>query len=584
MQQNSLVQDIKKKVDIVDLVQEYLPLKPSGKNFFALSPFKEEKTPSFCVNPEKQTYYCYASGQGGDIFSFIQEMEKVEFKEALQLIADRYGIVLKKNDFSGGKTIDRNEQSYTKNDLYKFLEQLTNYYQSLLYKEEGKKALNYLKGRGISEASIKKFRLGYSRESFNDLSLWAKGKGIPLEILIGSGVLNSKDNKKFYDRFYGRLMFPIMDEQGKTISFSSRALDKNVKQAKYINGPETSLFKKSRVFYGLNEAKNAYKKANRLLVCEGQIDVITCHQVGVKETICVQGTAFTNEHARKLSRYTKDITLAFDGDDAGQLAMERSVDALLSLNIVPNIISMPQASDPNSFFLEYGAEKVLNCLKEEKDYFNFCLQEIYQKSPLQDSPKFKANFFSKIVGKLSLLSDDIIQSVFIEKMSSFFLLAPEEIKKLITKKKTKSLVRNSPSPVANQEEEYLQSELHLFDLAFHYENIAHEILKELNFSFLSSFKSGQLLRDFLTSLSDFSWEDAKRDVFQEYQKDSKIARLFIGSGYHKNLKQVKKDCLLALEKAKLERDLKEARGNLKIIQEIIPKLNKINELIKDHTR
>jgi DNA primase len=313
--------------DIVDIIGSYLPLKKAGANFTALCPFHKEKTPSFNVNPHKQIFHCFGCHKGGDVFTFVKEYENIGFMDAVRRLAERAKIPLEFDQTPGEQ-----QSRHIKDQLLQIHEQITQRWQNCLLNEAGGQiARDYLTKRGVSPEAVKLFRLGYAPDAWDDTVNWAKNKSHDLALVEKAGlILRKEGSDKFYDRFRGRLMFPICDEQGRVIGFSGRVLSGDEKTAKYVNSPETPIFTKSRIFFGLDKSKRAILDAGFAIVCEGQLDLIACFMAGVQNIVAPQGTAFTADHARIIKRYVDEVVLCFDSDEAGQNAAVRSLDHLLA--------------------------------------------------------------------------------------------------------------------------------------------------------------------------------------------------------------------------------------------------------------
>src|SRR6266403_4299578 len=321
------LEQIRAASDIVDVIGSYLPLKRAGANFLALCPFHREKTPSFNVSPQRQIFHCFGCHKGGDVFKFVMEHESVDFVEALRRLADRAKIPLDHE-----KSPVEQQSRHLKEKLLQVHEQITQRWQGALATEaSGQIARDYLPKRGVSDEAVKLFRLGYAPEMWDDTVNWAKSKGHELGLVEKAGLILRKEaSDNFYDRFRGRLMFPICDEQGRVIGFSGRILSGDDKTAKYVNSPETPIFTKSRLFFGLDKSKRALLEAGYAVVCEGQLDLIACYTAGVRNVVAPQGTALTAGHARILKRYVDEVVLCFDSDTAGRNAAIRALDDLLA--------------------------------------------------------------------------------------------------------------------------------------------------------------------------------------------------------------------------------------------------------------
>src|SRR6266487_5270317 len=320
----SALEQIRAASDIVDVIGGYLPLKRAGANFVTLCPFHKEKSPSFNVTPHRQIFHCFGCHKGGDVFTFVQEYESLSFVEAVRQLADRANIPLEFDQQPGQQQV-----RHLKETLLQIHEQITQRWQNALDNEAGGQiARDYLARRGVSAEAVKLFRLGYAPDLWDDTVNWAKSKGHEPGLVEKAGlILHKEGGGNFYDRFRGRLIFPICDEQGRVIAFSGRVLASDEKTAKYVNSPETPIFTKSKVFFGLDKSKRAVLDAGFALVCEGQLDLIACFMAGVQNIVAPQGTAFTADHARIIKRYVDEVVLCFDSDEAGQNAAVRSLDS-----------------------------------------------------------------------------------------------------------------------------------------------------------------------------------------------------------------------------------------------------------------
>jgi DNA primase len=359
--------------DIVDVIGSYLPLKRAGVNFVALCPFHKEKTPSFNVNPQRQIFHCFGCGKGGDVFSFVEQYENVDFPEALRRLADRAKIPLAEHHSPGEQ-----QSRHLKEHLLQIHEQITQRWQNTLANEAaGELARQYLAKRGVAEEAVKLFRLGAAPEAWDDTVNWAAAKGHDPQIMEKAGLIIRKEGTdRYYDRFRGRLMFPICDEQGRVIGFSGRVLAGDEKTAKYVNSPETPIFTKSKVFFGLDKSKRAILDAGHAIVCEGQLDLIACFMAGVQNIVAPQGTAFTADHARILKRYIDEVVLCFDSDEAGQNAAVRSLDSLLASGLAVRVAVVPSPHDPDSFIKASGPLAFKQLIAGAEGYFDFYLKRL----------------------------------------------------------------------------------------------------------------------------------------------------------------------------------------------------------------
>jgi DNA primase len=367
-----VLEQIRHASDIVDVVGGYVPLKRAGANFQALCPFHKEKTPSFNVNPSKQTYHCFGCGKGGDVFRFIQDYETLPFMDAVRRLAERAKIPLE---------LDNNPATQqaraVKDTLLQIHEQITQRWQAALTQEGGQIARDYIAKRQISPEAIELFRIGYAPDSWDDTVNWGRSKGFSPEVLEQSGLVVRKEGTdRSYDRFRGRLMFPICDEQGRVIGFSGRILTGDEKTAKYVNSPETPLFTKGRVIFGLDKSKRAILDAKTAIVCEGQLDLIACFMAGVKNVVAPQGTAFTPDQARIIKRYADEVVLCFDADNAGQNAAVKALDPLLGAGLNMRVMTIPSGKDPDEFIRENGGDAFVELVGKAAGFFDWYLDRL----------------------------------------------------------------------------------------------------------------------------------------------------------------------------------------------------------------
>jgi DNA primase len=356
--------------DIVDVIGSYLPLKRAGANWVTLCPFHKEKTPSFNVNPHRQTFHCFGCGKGGDVFQFVMEYDSVDFVEALRRLADRAKIPLEHEKGSGG-----DQTRHLKEQLLRMHDQIAQRWQNALANEaSGQIARDYLAKRGVSAEATKLFRLGYAPDLWDDTVNWAKSKDYDLALVEKGGLILKRDQGDgYYDRFRGRLMFPICDEQGRVIAFSGRILSGDEKTAKYVNSPETPIFIKSKVFFGLDKAKRAILDAGHAIICEGQLDMIACFMAGVQNIVAPQGTAFTADHARIIKRFVDEVILCFDSDAAGQNAAVRALDSLLASGLAIKVATIPAPHDPDSFVKAKGGLAFKQLMDRADGFFDYYL-------------------------------------------------------------------------------------------------------------------------------------------------------------------------------------------------------------------
>ncbi|MBI4661474.1 MAG: DNA primase [Verrucomicrobia bacterium] len=369
----AVLEQIRAASDIVEVINSVLPLKRAGANFVALCPFHKEKTPSFNVNPHKQIFHCFGCHKGGDVFTFIQEYENISFGEAVRRLAERAKIALEFEKEPGGQ-----QSRFLKESLLEIHERMAQrWHTNLLNDAAGEPARAYLAKRGVSDEAVKLFRLGYAPDAWDDTVNWAKSKGYAWPLIEQAGLIIRKEGEeRYYDRFRGRLMFPICDEQGRVIGFSGRVIAGDEKTAKYVNSPETPIFTKGKVFFGLDKSKRALLDAQCAIICEGQLDLIACYMAGVRNVVAPQGTAFTADHARILKRYVDEVVLCFDSDTAGQAAAIRVLDSLLASGLAVRVASIPAPHDPDSLIKEQGGPAFQQLIDRAEGFFDFYLNHL----------------------------------------------------------------------------------------------------------------------------------------------------------------------------------------------------------------
>ena len=414
-------------IRVEEIIGEYVQLKRAGSNFKGLSPFHEEKSPSFVVSPSKQIWKDFSTGKGGTAISFLMEIENFTYPEALRHAAKKYGIEIEENvrEYS-----EEEKQSQTERDLlYKIHEVANDFFQDQLWKsEEGKMiAYSYFKERELRDDIIKKFQLGYSPEKKNAFTEFALEKAYSKEILEKSGLSIFPENSPSgIDRFRDRVVFPIHSFSGRVLGFGARILKNNVKTAKYLNSPETEIYHKSNVLYGLNQGKQAISRKNLCLLVEGYMDVVSLHQSGIENVVASSGTSLTTEQIKLIKRLTENVTILFDGDKAGIKASFRSIDMLLSEGMNIRVLLFPDGDDPDSFARKHPQEYVENFIdKEAKDFIDF-KAEILLKDAGNDPIK-KAESIRDIVKSVAFVQNALKREVYLKEVSNKFGLSEQSL-------------------------------------------------------------------------------------------------------------------------------------------------------------
>ena len=402
---DDIIEEVRMKNDIVDVISQYVRLTRKGSSYFGLCPFHNEKTPSFSVTPSKQMYYCFGCGAGGNVFNFVMEYENYSFGEALSHLAERAGVELPKIEYSQAARA-KAEKRATLLEINKMAAQYF-YYQ--LRRENGKAAHDYLTGRGLSEETIKKFGLGYSDKYSDDLYKYLKSKNYSDDLLRESGLFNMDERHGMYDKFWNRVIFPIMDVNNRVIGFGGRVMGDG--KPKYLNSPETQIFDKSRNLYGLNVARTTRK--NYLILCEGYMDVISMHQAGFTNAVASLGTALTSGHASLVKRYTQEVLLLYDSDEAGVKAALRAIPILREAGVNSRVVNLRPHKDPDEFIKTEGAEAFEKRLEAAMDSFMFRISIASGEFSMEE-PQGQNRFFDRCAQYLLELSDELERNLYIE--------------------------------------------------------------------------------------------------------------------------------------------------------------------------
>lgn len=421
---SNTLEQVRAASDIVDVIGGYVPLKRNGANFTALCPFHKEKSPSFNVNPHKQIFHCFGCHKGGDVFTFVKDYENIGFTDAVRRLAERARIPLETENNPGAQ-----QARHIKDTLLQIHEQITQRWQTALANDAGGQiARDYLARRSVAGDAIKLFRLGYAPDEWDDTVNWAKSKGHELNAVEQGGLIIRKEGSdRYYDRFRGRLIFPICDDQGRVIGFSGRILSGDEKTAKYVNSPETPIFTKGKVFFGLDKSKRPLLDAHSAIVCEGQLDLIACYMAGVQNVVAPQGTALTADHARILKRYVDEVVLCFDSDNAGQNAAIRSLDSLLVSGLSVRVATVPAPHDPDSFIKEFGGEAFRNLTGKAEGFFDYYLDRLCATSDA-DTDKGRVTILQGMSEALRKTGNDVLLDTYAQKTAMRLGVAADSVR------------------------------------------------------------------------------------------------------------------------------------------------------------
>ena len=400
----------------------YVRLQKKGSSYFGLCPFHNEKSPSFSVSPNKQMYYCFGCGAGGNVFTFIMEYENQTFPEAVKILADRAGIALPEAELTEEQKRERNKRQL----LLEINKTAANYFYYLLNGDQGQQAREYLENRRMSKETQIHFGLGYASKYSNDLYLYLKKKGYQDQILKETGLLTYDEKRGAHDKFWNRVMFPIMDVNNRVIGFGGRVMGDGT--PKYLNSPETMLFDKSRNLYGLNYARTSRKPY--MIICEGYMDVIAMHQAGFTNAVASLGTAFTTQHSVLLKRYTQEVRLAYDSDGAGQKAALRAIPILKSAGINVRVIHMDPYKDPDEFIKNLGTEAFQERIDAAESSFMFEIS-VLEKNYKQSDPEERASFMKAMARRLLEFPQELERNIYIDAIAGRYGIASEELKRMV---------------------------------------------------------------------------------------------------------------------------------------------------------
>ncbi len=527
-------ESLKDRSDIIDVLNSYIPLQKAGTNYKSLCPFHSEKTPSFTVNPVKQIFYCFGCQKGGDVIRFVMDYEGVDYITALKILSQKVGMVFPE------QTNDRrssNESgsaaSLPKDTFYELHRKLSVWYQKQLRSSRGKEALDYVSKRGLDDDTLTKFQVGFAPNSWDDTMKWAKQNGISIDLLRTCGMITDRESEgkatKTYDRFRNRLMFPIWNEQSSVIAFSGRLISEDQVGGKYVNSPETPLFHKSKVLYGLPLAREGIKNQGFMILCEGQMDVIACHQAGVTNAVAPLGTAFTELHARLIKRYTDSITLLFDADTAGINAALKSIDVFLPAKLSTKVVLLNKGDDPDSLVRKHGRDALLKKISEAVDYFIFRMNiEFERQSPL--TPDTKAKITETVLKDISRIESHTAKSEYCRILATR-LQVPEhvvaqDLQRMAGRRparkpypRSENSRNNEAEPHEHRESKYeITAEGVLLELALHHGIFAHKMLEELPLEYITDSPTGRALNEVLAHTEQGEWSDASKIVLDSLAK------------------------------------------------------------------
>lgn len=592
---DEILEEIKQTNDIVEVISQYIHLKRSGRNYFGLCPFHNEKSPSFSVSPDKQIFHCFGCGVGGNVITFVSKIEGIGYREAIENLAERSGIVLPKLVSSGDQ-----KKEELKSKVYKVNSYALKYYHEKLYQKESKIAQDYIKQRKLNNETLESYNIGYSG-SWDELSKELKKQGFGDEEIIESGLANKNNQGKFIDRYRNRLMIPILDVRNRVIGFGGRILieREDKKEAKYINSPENVVYSKGRNLFGLNVAKKGDTK--NLLIVEGYMDVISLHQRGITNVVASLGTALTEAQGWLLRKNAEKVILGFDSDEAGQNAKLRAMEVMQNMGCDIRVLKMEGAKDPDEYILKYGAARFQKLMENAISLIEFKVQILKQNLNLENAGD-KVKFLNEIAKLLSKIDNTMEQEIYIEKISNGYNISKEAIygqvnklqyanmqgKKILEKRqpvKTK-IKKEEENKVA---EDIIKRENTIISILINFPEEYKKIKENINIEDIKYEKNQKIIKEIYSKLES---EDknvmAVLDKFEDDEMQSHLTKIMaedygivdaekavedIILKYEREKLEKRRDELLRQEKQEQDEDKKKQLG--KEINDIILKLIKI---------
>lgn len=577
---DEIIDEVRQTNDIVDIISQYVHLKRSGRNFFGLCPFHNEKSPSFSVSPDKQIFHCFGCGVGGNVFTFLQKIEGINFVEAVQTLAERSNIQL--------PTLQNSVDSYKeilKAKVYKVNEFTAKFYHENLYKPEAKIAQEYIKKRKLTNNTLKSFQIGFSGK-FDELYRELKKQGFEDEEILESGLVNKNDNGKYIDRYRNRLMFPICDVRGRVIAFGGRVLDDS--KPKYINSPENVVYSKGRNLFGLNVAKKGDTK--KLLIVEGYMDVISLHQRGITNVVAPLGTALTQQQGWLLRKNAEQIILSFDSDEAGLTAKIRALDILQNMGCDIRILQMEGAKDPDEYIIKYGNVRFKALIEKAISVVEFKVK-ILKKDLDLENVNDKIKFLNEIAKLMSKIDNTIEQEIYIEKIAKEYDISKEaiyaEVNKLTRKNERSQMALDKNKPVVRHQKEEIQK---IDEEVKRRENTIISILLTGEISIYQIIKQNIEIEDF----KDETNKKIAKAIYEEFDKENNNINAIIDNlgeeeqnhiteimaedyGINDNIEKAIDDVIKGNEKDKLHEKREELS---KLINSDVPKEQKDKALIE----
>jgi len=552
-----IIDQILDRLDIVEVISGLIPLKKTGRNFKACCPFHNEKTPSFVVSPDKQIYHCFGCGEGGNAIGFVMKYESMDFPEVIKILAAKAGVELPEYRKESGEGPSISSRLYEVNKL------AASFYQNYLRTEKGKRAFKYLQDRGISPATLSEFRVGYAPDEWESFKKFSQSKKVPSDLVKRAGLsISSEKGKGDYDRFRNRIIFPVFNERGHIIAFGGRVMDNSL--PKYINSPETSIYSKSNVLYGINFSRKGIRDKGCAVIVEGYMDVIIPFQAGVTNVVATSGTALTPRQVDILKKYTDTVVMVFDSDQAGIAASLRGLDILLEKGMKVKIASLPEGEDPDSYVRKNGSEKFEEIIAGAKGLFDYKLDLLISKLGIKDI----GGIVDEMLPTMAKVESEVIKSYDIKRLASRLGLHEQSLRHEMKKVKPDYSHHYEPETTPDRNTtSYSKSEVHLLGLAMLSRKSFLKIRENLG---LDQFMDSNIIK-VLTLVADFYDKDegdinaGKLLSRLENEENAKEAALqaFAQTEITQDMDQALNECIACLRKENWDKKYKELTSKLK---------------------
>ncbi len=545
----NILEDILSRINIVEIISSFIPLKQAGRNFKALCPFHHEKTPSFMVSPDRQIYHCFGCGESGNAFKFLMRYERLEFPEAVEALAKKAGVVLpqtQKEDHKGANTITQ---------LYKINELTASFYEQNLSFPDGIGAKNYLLKRGIKEETLRYFRIGYAPEKWDALINHLRQKNISLSLIEKAGLILAREGGGYYDRFRSRIIFPITDIKSRVLGFGARVLDDAL--PKYINSPETPVYTKGKNLYGLNLAKEGIRENDFAVIVEGYLDFIVPYQEGLRNIVASLGTALTLQQVRLLKRYTHNAVIVYDPDIAGELATLRSLDILIEEEMNVKVVTLPEGLDPDSFTRQNGIERLRDRIKHASNLFEYKLDVLKSRYNIKET-EGKKDIASEMLLTINKFENSILKSEYIKKLSEELNVGEHYILEELKKIKDNKLHTNTNLDVVKKTSNISPTEKLLIKLMLEEKELIETIRQHLEPADFQDEKTAKIVSVMFDLVEQ--GKNLEPNLLMNYFGEEDISQIICESMFlpevsDQNKERVISDCInrLRSEKLKLKR-------------------------------